>query len=149
MDSLIFALNAVAPIVAMVAIGYILKRIGFMSAEFAKMANKLVFRLFLPCMLFLNVYNIGNLGEMDFGYVGYVVAAVLVIFAVTLPLTRLAAKGNAHYMVSKEIDPVTSAAVSKIERLSDEQRVLEVARMLSGSVLTDEAVANAKSLLKA
>lgn len=96
MDSLIFALNAVAPIVAMVAIGYILKRIGFMSAEFAKMANKLVFRLFLPCMLFLNVYNIGNLGEMDFGYVGYVVAAVLVIFAITLPLTRLAAKGNAQ-----------------------------------------------------
>ena len=39
--------------------------------------------------------------------------------------------------------------ISKDEKLSDEQRVLEVARMLSGSVLTDEAVANAKSLLKA
>ena len=70
------------------------------------------------------------------------------VFAIT-HLPQVAAKGNAHYMVSKEIDPVTSAAVSKIERLSDEQRVLEVARMLSGSVLTDEAVANAKSLLKA
>jgi DNA repair protein RecN (Recombination protein N) len=52
-------------------------------------------------------------------------------------------------MVSKEIDPNTAVAVSKIERLSDEQRVLEVARMLSGSVLTEEAVANARSLLKA
>ena len=69
------------------------------------------------------------------------------VFAIT-HLPQVAAKGTAHYMVSKEIDPQTAAAVSKIERLSDEQRVLEVARMLSGSVLTEEAIANAKSLLR-
>ena len=69
------------------------------------------------------------------------------VFAIT-HLPQVAAKGSAHYLVSKEIDPATGAAVSKIERLSDEQRVLELARMLSGSVLTDEAVANARSLLK-
>ena len=69
------------------------------------------------------------------------------VFAIT-HLPQVAAKGSAHYLVSKEIDPATGAAVSKIERLSDEQRVLELARMLSGSMLTDEAVANAKSLLK-
>ena len=69
------------------------------------------------------------------------------VFAIT-HLPQVAAKGSAHYLVSKYIDPATSLAESKIERLSDEQRVLEVARMLSGSVLTDEAVANAKSLLR-
>lgn len=89
MDSLIFAINAVAPIIAMVAIGYFLKRIGFMTADFAKAANKLVFRLFLPTMLFLNVYKIKDLGGMDFGYIAYVLLAVLVIFAVTLPLTMV------------------------------------------------------------
>ena len=68
------------------------------------------------------------------------------VFAIT-HLPQVAAKGKAHYLVSKEIDPVTSAAVSTISRLSDEQRVMEVARMLSGSVLTDAAVANAESLL--
>ena len=68
------------------------------------------------------------------------------VFAIT-HLPQVAAKGSAHYMVSKEIDPATSRAVSKIERLSDEQRVLEVARMLSGSTLTDAAIANAESLL--
>ena len=57
--------------------------------------------------------------------------------------------GLSAKIIEDAIDPLTSEAVSKIERLSDEQRVLEVARMLSGSVLTDEAVANAKSLLKA
>lgn len=68
------------------------------------------------------------------------------VFAIT-HLPQVAAKGTAHYMVSKEIDPVTAVAVSTIARLSDRERVMEVARMLSGSVLTDAAVANAESLL--
>ena len=50
-------------------------------------------------------------------------------------------------MVSKEIDPATSKATTRIERLDSERRILEVARMLSGSSLTDAAIANAKSLL--
>ena len=69
------------------------------------------------------------------------------VFAIT-HLPQVAAKGSAHYLVSKEIDPATSRAVSIIKRLSDNQRVLELARMLSGSVLTDAAIANAESLLK-
>ena len=69
------------------------------------------------------------------------------VFAIT-HLPQVAAKGSAHYLVSKDVDPSTGVAVSKIERLSDEQRVFELARMLSGSVLTNEAIANAKSLLK-
>ena len=68
------------------------------------------------------------------------------VFAIT-HLPQVAAKGTAHYLVSKEIDPQTSKAVSTIVRLSDSERVMEVARMLSGSVLTDAAIANAKSLL--
>ena len=68
------------------------------------------------------------------------------VFAIT-HLPQVAAKGDAHYLVSKEINPAESKAVSKIERLSDKQRVLEVARMLSGSTLTDAAIANAESLL--
>ena len=72
--------------------------------------------------------------------------AYMQVFAIT-HLPQVAAKGNAHYMVSKEIDESTSTAVSTIVRLSEEQRVMEVARMLSGSVLTDAAIANAESLL--
>jgi DNA repair protein RecN (Recombination protein N) len=69
------------------------------------------------------------------------------VFAIT-HLPQVAAKGSAHYLVSKEIDPSTSKAVSTIKRLSDDQRVLELARMLSGSILTDAAIANAESLLR-
>ena len=72
--------------------------------------------------------------------------AYMQVFAIT-HLPQVAAKGSAHYLVSKEIDPTSSKAVSTIKRLSRQERVLEIARMLSGSTLTDAAVANAKSLL--
>ena len=69
------------------------------------------------------------------------------VFAIT-HLPQVAAKGCAHYVVSKSIDPASSKAVSTIERVSGDERLMEVARMLSGSVLTDAAVANARSLLE-
>lgn len=69
------------------------------------------------------------------------------VFAIT-HLPQVAAKGRAHYLVSKDVNPSDSMAVTTIKKLSDEQRVLEVARMLSGSVMTDAAIANAESLLR-
>ena len=68
------------------------------------------------------------------------------VFAIT-HLPQVAAKGNAHYLVSKSEDE-GGRTVSSITRLDDEERVMEVARMLSGSTVTDAAVANAKALLK-
>ena len=86
MESFLFALNAVAPIVITVALGYILKRIGFFNDTFAKMGNKLVFRVLLPVMLFLNVYKIDDLSRVSPGYIVYSVVSVLLLFALALPL---------------------------------------------------------------
>jgi DNA repair protein RecN (Recombination protein N) len=67
------------------------------------------------------------------------------VFAIT-HLPQVAAKGSAHYLVEKHVGP-DAKAVSTIRPVSGDERVLEVARMLSGSVLTPAAIANAKSLL--
>lgn len=96
MDSLIFAINAVAPIIVTVMIGYILKKVGFMKPDFSKAANKLVFRVFLPAMLFLNVYKIENIGDIDFGYIIYAIVIVLIIFALSIPLVMLVTKEGAR-----------------------------------------------------
>lgn len=85
MESFIFAFNSVSPIILTVAVGYLLKRVGLMSADFSKSANKLVFRIFLPVMLFLNVYGIESISSVDFGYVFYSLGALLVIFAIAIP----------------------------------------------------------------
>ena len=67
------------------------------------------------------------------------------VFAIT-HLPQVAAKGDAHYVVSKSSNP-DGMTVSTIEQLDGEGRVRELARMLSGSVVTDAAIANAKALL--
>ncbi len=63
------------------------------------------------------------------------------VFAIT-HLPQVAAKGQAHYLVTKE------DVVTHIEKLDSEGRVMELARMLSGSTITPAAIANAKELLK-
>lgn len=68
------------------------------------------------------------------------------VFAIT-HLPQVAAKGNAHYLVSKTIDPSSGRSASTIEQLSSDARVMEIARMLSGSALTEAAIANARELL--
>lgn len=92
MQSLFFAINAVSPIIIMVAIGYFLKKAGFLNISIAKSVNKLVFHLFLPVMLFLNVYKIENVGDMQFDYILYAVIVVLIIFFVSIPLVILVAQ---------------------------------------------------------
>lgn len=94
MDSFLFAVNAVAPIILMVAIGYILKKIGFVNESFAKMANKLMFRIFLPAMLFLNVYKIDALEGMEFGYILYAVAVLVIVFLGSIPLVIIVSKNQ-------------------------------------------------------
>ena len=62
------------------------------------------------------------------------------VFAIT-HLPQVAAKGSAHYLVSKTED------VTSMRLLRPEERVLEVARMLSGSTISPAAMANARTLL--
>ena len=56
-------------------------------------------------------------------------------------LPQVAAKGNAHYLVSKSGD------VTSVRSLDEAGRVQELARMLSGSTITSAAIANAQALL--
>lgn len=71
------------------------------------------------------------------------------VFAIT-HLPQVAAKGTAHYLVEKSAQSCDSDAgriVTTIRRIVGEERVMEIARMLSGAVISQEAVANAKALL--
>ena len=68
------------------------------------------------------------------------------IFAIT-HLPQIACKGNCHLLVYKEIDG-NGATKTDIRKLEGEERVMEIARMLSGAELTNAAVANARELLK-
>ena len=96
MSSFLFALGAVAPIILMVAIGYLIKKIKLANADTAKTLNRLVFRIFLPCMLFLNVYKIDRIGDIDFGYIGFALIVLLIIFALAIPCVMFVTKQGAR-----------------------------------------------------
>ena len=80
LDAFIFAANAVLPIIILIVLGYLLKRIGLLTKEFLDVGNKLTFRVLLPVMLFCNVYEIERLNDINFAFIIYGIAAVFVIF---------------------------------------------------------------------
>ncbi|MDR1983325.1 MAG: DNA repair protein RecN [Prevotellaceae bacterium] len=61
-------------------------------------------------------------------------------------LPQIASKGNNHYFVYKE--ETANTTTTNIRLLTQEERVMEIAKMLSGSDITKAAIDNAKELLK-
>lgn len=61
-------------------------------------------------------------------------------------LPQIASRGTRHYHVFK--DDTGDSTVTKIRLLTHDERIIEVARLLSGSEITSTAIQNAKELLK-
>ena len=89
MDSFIFALNVVSPLIIMALVGYLLVRFGLIKSGAAEILNKLVFRVFLPCNLFLSVYKIDSLENLDFGFAGYGATLIFATFLFAIPFVLL------------------------------------------------------------
>ena len=66
------------------------------------------------------------------------------VFSIT-HLPQIAAKGQSHFKVYKE--DIGETTVTALKKLSNEERVLEIAQMLGGKEVSDSAVAHAQQLL--
>ena len=60
-------------------------------------------------------------------------------------LPQIAAKGNQHYKVFKE--EVNNITITNLKQLSEDERIVEIAEMLSGKNISDSALTHAKELL--
>jgi DNA repair protein RecN (Recombination protein N) len=60
-------------------------------------------------------------------------------------LPQIAAKGNQHYKVFKE--DVVGVTTTNLKQLSEDERIVEIAEMLSGKNISDSAITHAKELL--
>ena len=56
-DVFLTSVNAVVPVILLILLGYLLRKFGFLNDNFIKIGNKFVFRVCLPCMLFVNIYD--------------------------------------------------------------------------------------------
>ncbi len=99
----------------------------------------------LPSIIFDEI-DTGVSGEIadKMGNIMHELGDVMQVITIT-HLPQIASQGNAHYFVYKEDGGETTA--THIRQLSQEERIREIARMLSGSDLSEAAVANAKELL--
>jgi DNA repair protein RecN (Recombination protein N) len=61
-------------------------------------------------------------------------------------LPQVASQGDEHFMVFKEDE--ANATVTRIRQLDSEERVVEIAKLLSGKEVTDAALSNARELLR-
>jgi DNA repair protein RecN (Recombination protein N) len=99
----------------------------------------------LPTLIFDEI-DTGVSGEIAvrMGEIMKEMSQTMQIFAIT-HLPQIAAKGNAHFKVFKST--VGEDTQSELQLLNEEERVIEIAQMLSGAVVSESALNHAKSLL--
>jgi DNA repair protein RecN (Recombination protein N) len=99
----------------------------------------------LPTLIFDEI-DTGVSGEIAIrmGEIMKEMSQSMQIFAIT-HLPQIAAKGNAHFKVFKST--IGDDTQSELKLLNDEERIIEIAQMLSGAVVSDSALNHAKSLL--
>ena len=81
MENFMLSANAVLPMFLLLAAGYLSKRFGILSLEDIPRTNRIAFRIFLPCLLFYNIYN----AELSYAIrpklILFAVCGVLLVFA--------------------------------------------------------------------
>ena len=99
----------------------------------------------LPTIIFDEI-DTGVSGEIaiKMGEIMKEMSTTMQVFAIT-HLPQIAAKGNSHYKVSKR--NLGETTISELNLLTSEERIQQIAEMLSGKEITDSALQHAKALL--
>jgi len=82
MENFLLALNVVLPIFFIMTLGFLLKKVKMVDEHSLNIMNKLVFRVFMSTLLFLNVYNIGDFSALSIDnlkLLGYAFIIILVV----------------------------------------------------------------------
>ena len=95
-ESLFISLEIVLPLFFLMAIGYIIKRTGMMNETSVKQVNSVIFKIFLPLLVFLNIYNTELAESFNSKLLLYAVAGVLIQFVLSLCLVILVEKENSR-----------------------------------------------------
>ncbi|MBO5237201.1 MAG: AEC family transporter [Lachnospiraceae bacterium] len=111
MDSFLYSLNATVPVFAVMLVGYLLRRIGFLTEEFVSVANKFVFKVCLPCMLFLDLAQIDIRHQFDAAYIGFCAAVTIISILSIWGLAKLFLKDKTEVGAFVQTAYRSSAAI--------------------------------------
>lgn len=92
MSSLIFSLEATIPIFLVIVLGYVLMQVHFFTKDFVKIADKYVFRVALPVLLFKQIATADIRDCFDIKFVLFCMVTTTVVYAVLWAGSRLLLK---------------------------------------------------------
>lgn len=92
MENLMISATAVLPMCLVMALGYGTRRLGWLRREEISTINKIAFRIFLPCLLYYNIYCSDLSGSFDPLLMAFAVGGVLLTFGLALGYTLLTEK---------------------------------------------------------
>ena len=95
----LYASRAVMPLLLMILLGYLLRLGNFWDDSFFRQLNRFCFRVFLPVQLFLNVYSVGSLSELNWVLLVYIIGGILFSMALGILVAHLTAKRRAQRAV--------------------------------------------------
>lgn len=79
MEHLLFAFNALAPLLALALVGYFFKYKGIVSDTFVQHLNKFVFFAALPALIFITIANIEDIETINWWVIGFSTVMLLVV----------------------------------------------------------------------
>lgn len=80
MDAFIYSLNSTVPIFLTMIVGWLIKRLGIINDEFANKANKYVFKVALPLLLYKDLAKQDFYSSFDGKFVLYCALTTFVVF---------------------------------------------------------------------
>ena len=88
MDSFIYSINATVPIFLVMIVGWVIKQLGVIDEHFVSKANKYVFHVALPVLLFQQISSADMTSQFDIRFVLYCMLATTAFFVITWVVTE-------------------------------------------------------------
>lgn len=134
MNNLIFSLNATMPIFLMMVVGYILKKIKFIDEHSTSVMNKLVFKIFLPALLFMDLAKQDFVSIWDSRFVLFclITTIVSIIIAFIISLFRKDKTERGEFIQASYRSAAATLGIAFMTNVYD--NVAMVALMIIGSV---------------
>lgn len=84
-----YAFNAIAPILLLVLLGYLLRVKQVFSPQFFKLANRFAFHYSFPALMFVNLYTLDSIWKIDVRLAVYLLISLMIITLVSITLANL------------------------------------------------------------
>ena len=94
MDSFIYSINATVPIFLVMIVGWVIKQLGVIDEHFVSKANKYVFHVALPVLLFQQISSADMTSQFDIRFVLYCMLATTAFFGIIWVVTELLMKDD-------------------------------------------------------